>query len=128
ARKLPEETAYTFVYDGDRIVAFACSLFTPAVYHQIFVGYDKAVNAEHDLYFNLFFHAVDHAYRQKVGVIHVGQSADEFKHQKLGCHQRPLYFYIKGIDWATRQLFGHFSRSMFPARFTPPATGPEGTE
>lgn len=119
ARKLPDETAWTFVFDSDRVVAFAVSLFTPVVYHQIFVGYDPTVNPSCDLYFNLFFRAIDRAYRQNVSVIHVGQSADEFKHQKLGCHQRPLYFYIKGIDWATRQLLERFGRKMFPDRFVP---------
>ncbi|HTI51199.1 MAG TPA: GNAT family N-acetyltransferase [Planctomycetaceae bacterium] len=124
ARKLPENTAYTFIYDQDRVVAFAVSLFTPAVYHQMFVGYDAALNPEYDVYFNLFFHAIDRAYRQNVGVIHVGQSADEFKHQKLGCHQRPLYFYIKGIDWTTRHVLERFGRSMFPPRFVPSAIPP----
>lgn len=128
ARKLPENTAFTFVYDGDRIVAFAASVFTPAVYHQVFVGYDDELNPRCDLYFNLFFHAIDRAYRQNVGVIHVGQSADEFKHQKLGCHQRPLYFYVKGIDWATRHLLERFGKSMFPPRFAarePTVSAPE---
>lgn len=124
ARKLPEETAYTFIYDKDKVVAFAVSLFTSVVYHQMFVGYDATLNPECDLYFNLFFQAIDRAYRQKVGVIHVGQSADEFKHQKLGCHQRPLYFYIKGVDWATRRLLDRFSRAMFPPRFVPTAASP----
>lgn len=125
ARKLPDETAYTFIYDNDRVVAFAVSLFTSVVYHQMFVGYDAKLNPECDLYFNLFFQAIDRAYRQNVSVIHVGQSADEFKHQKLGCHQRPLYFYIKGVDWATRKLLDRFSRSMFPPRFLSPAV-PDG--
>lgn len=124
ARKLPDETAYTFIYDDDRVVAFAVSLFTSVVYHQMFVGYDAALNPASDLYFNLFFQAIDRAYRQKVSVIHVGQSADEFKHQKLGCHQRPLYFYIKGVDWATRRLLDRFSRSMFPRRFVSAAAAP----
>ncbi|MFN0051440.1 MAG: GNAT family N-acetyltransferase [Planctomycetales bacterium] len=116
ARKLPEQTAWTFIFQGERIVAFAVSLFTPAVYHQMFVGYDASLNAEHDLYFNLFFHAMDRAYRQNCGVIHVGQSADEFKHQKLGCHQRPLCFYIKGTDWLGRQILGRFGNAIFPPR------------
>ncbi|HEY3967545.1 MAG TPA: GNAT family N-acetyltransferase [Planctomycetaceae bacterium] len=119
ARRLPEATAWTFIYQSERVVAFAMSVFTSAVYHQIFVGYDATLNGQYDLYFNLFFHAIDRAYRQNVAVIHVGQSADEFKHQKLSCHQRPLYFYIKGIDRATRYVLERFGRSMFPPRFTP---------
>ncbi len=119
ARRLPDATAWTFIYQNERVVAFAMSVFTPAVYHQIFVGYDATLNGQYDLYFNLFFHAIDRAYRQNVAVIHVGQSADEFKHQKLNCHQRPLYFYIKGIDLATRYVLERFGRKMFPPRFTP---------
>lgn len=123
ARKLPDETAFTFVYHEDRVVAFAASLFTSATYHQMFVGYDTQLNSTCDLYFNLFFHAIDRAYRQNVSEIHVGQSADEFKRQKLGCHQRPLYFYIKGIDWLTRVVVERFGKSLFPPRFKPPEAG-----
>lgn len=117
ARKLPDETMYTFVYSGEQIVAFAFSVFTATNYHQIFVGYDATLNAESDLYFNVFFHALDHAYRQHGLEICVGQSADDFKHQKLGAHQHPLYFFIRGADAPTRWVLKHFGKAMFPARF-----------
>lgn len=120
ARRLPDQTAWTFIFDGERVVAFAASLFTAATYHQMFVGYDTAINAHSDLYFNLFFHAMDRAYRQHAAVIHVGQSADEFKRQKLNCHQRPLYFYIKGIDRATKVVLKWFGSSLFAPRWNPP--------
>jgi hypothetical protein len=119
AGRLPENTAWTFIYQGERVVAFAASLFSSVSYHQMFVGYDAAVNEQTDLYFNLFFYAIDRAYRQNVDVIHVGQSADEFKHQKLNCYQRPLYFYIKGIDWATRKVIERFATSLFPPHYVP---------
>jgi predicted N-acyltransferase len=125
ARQLPDESAYTFIYDGDRIVAFACSLFTTGVYHQMFVGVNYELNPQWDLYFNVFYNAVDYAYRQHVSDIYVGQSADTFKQRKLGCHPVPLFFYIKGVDWLTALIMRKAFHLLFPSRAAGSAE-PEG--
>jgi predicted N-acyltransferase len=114
ARHLPDNTAFTYVFDGDEVIAFAVSIFCPESFHQMFVGYDESRNSECDLYFNLFFHAIDRAFRQGCGQLLVGQSADDFKHQKLGCRQRPLYFYIKGVDLASRIVIPRAFNVLFP--------------
>jgi predicted N-acyltransferase len=118
ARELPNETSFTLAYDGDRIVGFACSVFTPHVFHQMFVGVDYDLNPQCDLYFNLFFHALDAAYRESCMEILVGQSADTFKQRKLLCTPIPLSFYIKGVDFATAWVLKTFRRSLFPPRGT----------
>lgn len=99
ARQMPDEAAYIFIEDGndDRIVAFAASICAAQAYHQLLVGFDHDVNAECDLYFNLFFNAVDYAFRQNVAKIALGQTCDKFKMQKLSAHQVPLYYYQKTL-------------------------------
>lgn len=114
ARQLPDQTAFTFIYDGPRVVATAVSVFSQAVFHQMFVGVDYEVNPRADLYFNLFFHALDTAFRQNVDDIYVGQSADTFKQRKLGCYSVPLSFYIKGADWSTAFVIRRFFKLLFP--------------
>jgi predicted N-acyltransferase len=106
ARNLPQQTRFTFVYEGDRIVGFTNALFTKDVYHVLYAGFDHELNTQSDLYFNLLFHSVDAGMRQRVGDIQVGQTADDVKRRKLGCRQRPLYFYIKGINPLGKLLIG----------------------
>lgn len=115
AVQMPDETAFTFIYDGDRIVAFASSLFSSAAFHQMFVGVNYDLNPQVDLYFNLFFQALNDGFRRNVSeTIICGQSADKFKHQKLACRQKPLYFFVKGADRSTRFVLRHAFDVLFP--------------
>ena len=116
SQEFGEHTCFTFISDADRVLGFACSAFDGVHYHQMFVGYDPDKNPEADVYFNLFFQAVDHAFRQQPRVIAVGQSADEFKYQKLNCYQVPRYFYVFGIDWISKLVLKHFFLALFPKR------------
>ena len=81
----------------------------------MFVGicYDR--KEESDLYFNLFFHAIDAGFRQQTEEIQVGQSADEFKRQKFSCWHQPLSFYVKPLHPVAKLLFGLAFKSFFPA-------------
>ncbi len=125
ARHLPDESAFTFIYEAERVVAFAVSIHTDENFHQMFVGVDYELNPKCDLYFNLFFHAMDFGYRQDVNQMFVGQSADVFKRRKLGCFHVPLYFYVKGAD----PISGFVVRTWFHALFPPHPCLPEnGTE
>lgn len=118
ARELPQNCWFTFVVDKsqspDEVLAFAASAFSQTSYHQMFVGvrYDK--KAESDLYFNLFFHAIDAAFQQGTDEIHVGQSADEFKRQKFRCWQQPISFYVKPVRLSAKLGMAFAFRSIFP--------------
>jgi hypothetical protein len=97
ARQLPDETSFTFIYDGDRVVAFTFGLFNAAVYRSILCGLDYDANARSDLYFNLSFAMMDDAYARGVtDDILTGYTADAFKREKLGCHQTRRFVYLKG--------------------------------
>lgn len=116
ARELPDETSFTFVLDGESVVGFAASIFSASHFHQMFVGVDHEVNATTDLYFNMFFHALDVAYRQDVAEIVVGQSADTFKQRKLLCTPHPLSFYVKGYGFGSAWVIRNFFNVLFPPR------------
>lgn len=112
----PDNSAFTFIYDDERVVAFAASVFTTEVFHQMFVGFDYELNPKCDLYFNLFFHAIDYAFRQNVSDIFVGQTADTFKQRKLGCYHVPLYFFVKGANVISSFIIRAGFRVLFPPR------------
>lgn len=98
ASHLPDQTAFTFIYDRDRVVAFAVSVFTSSVCHHMFLGFDYELNPKCDLYFNLLYKLMDYSYRQDVSDICVGATADTFKQRKLGCYQRPRVTFISKVS------------------------------
>jgi predicted N-acyltransferase len=116
ARQMPQNSLFTYIFQGDRIVAFAATLTVDDVFDQMFVGYDYELNPECDLYFNLFFEAVAAAFQRRPQRIYIGQTSDEFKHQKLCGFQIPLSIYVKGshpvINAIIKNAFGLF----FPPR------------
>jgi predicted N-acyltransferase len=116
ARQMPDGSLFTYIFQGERIVAFAATLTVEEVFDQMFVGYDYDLNPECDLYFNLFFEAVSAAFERGPQRIYVGQTSDEFKHQKLSSFQIPLSIYVKGthplVNTLLKTAFGLF----FPPR------------
>ncbi len=117
ARQMPDSTAFTYVYQGDKVVAFAASTFTKTVFHQMFVGVDHKLNPECDLYFNLFFNAVDFGLKLRVTEMAVGQTADAFKVQKLGCKPRERYFFVKGANPISHFIVRKGFNVLFPPRY-----------
>lgn len=123
ARQFPNDTSFTFIYQEEKVVAVAVSLFNEASFHQMFVGVDYALNPQYDLYFNLFFHAIDFAYRQGVEDIYCGQSANTFKSRKLACYQVPLYFFVKGGNPISDFVIRKFFTVIFPPQVDKPDGG-----
>ena len=138
ARELPDNSWFTFVVDdrertdapspsetttdtstdtieASDIIAFATSVHSPASFHQMFVGVRYDRKEESDLYFNLFFHAIDVAFRQQTEEIQVGQSANEFKRQKFSCWQEPLSFFVKPLHPVAKLVFRLAFKSFFPS-------------
>ena len=63
ARQLPGQLALTVAYREDRLIGFTWELVDGPVYHFLFMGVDYSQNIETDLYFNLVYQAMDHAFR-----------------------------------------------------------------
>jgi predicted N-acyltransferase len=116
ARQLPENTLFTFVSREGRIVAFAATILCEELFDQMFIGLDYSLNRECDLYFNIFFEALGAAFERGPRRIYVGQTSDDFKHQKLSTFQVPLTLYAKGLRWITRGLMAARFDWFFPPR------------
>ncbi len=108
-KRFPRHVSLTVVYKEDQIVAFNWGMLDGKVYKYLFCGIDYDLNADTDLYFNLMFHQLDAALRQKPALIMVGQTADTFK-ARLGCKPRNLFLYLKGSGivsaFILKYLFG----------------------
>ena len=63
ARQLPGQLALTVAYREDRLIGFTWELVDGPVYHFLFMGVDYSQSTETDLYFNLVYQAMDHAFR-----------------------------------------------------------------
>ena len=115
ARQLPGQLVLTVAYREDRLIGFTWELVDGPVYHFLFMGLDYGQNIETDLYFNLVYKAMDHAFQSGTRVVHVGQTADEFK-SLLGCNGNRRYIYGRGLgptfSWILRQASG----LLFPPR------------
>ncbi len=119
ARQLPGQLALTLAYRKDRLIGFTWELVDGPVYHFLFTGIDYSQSAGTDLYHNLVYEAMDHAFRSGTQMIHVGQTADGFK-SLLGCSGTRRYVYARGagpiLSWILRQTSG----LLFPPRSVVP--------
>ncbi len=113
ARQLPEESAFTLICQGERVVAFTCGLFNQQAYHNFFCGFDYELNEEAELYFNLLYEDLDYALRQNVRSIQIGQTADEVK-MRVGCYREPRFFYVKVREPSLQLLLRAAAPSLFP--------------
>jgi predicted N-acyltransferase len=116
ARQMPESSLFTYIYDRDRIAGFAITLFCEGFCDQMFIGLDYELNAECDLYFNLFFETLDAVFARSPGRVFVGQTSDDFKHQKLSAFQVPLSLYVKGCNRLVDTLLSRCFDMFFPPR------------
>lgn len=112
SKRFGDQAVFTFVYDGDTVVAFQFSLRTERVYHFIFIGINYEVSRENHLYFSTMYKHLDYVLQQGVEEVYMGQTADDFK-MRLGCYQVPRYIYIRA--YGTMGVLLHsFSGILFP--------------
>lgn len=114
AEEMPEEVVFTLICDGPRLLAAATSLLSGGFFQQLFVGFNYDENAQHDLYFNLFYQALDYAWQQGAAPIALGQSSDTFKVRKLGAYQEPRFFYARGLRRLGSWIIRHGAEKFFP--------------
>jgi predicted N-acyltransferase len=112
ARQLPNESCFTILRKGDRIVAFHCALAGGEQHALLLVGLDYSLNAEFKLYFNLMFRGLEQGLVPGVQVVHFGASADDFK-QGVGCGGSWLTLYLKAVDPPVRPLLKLLFRRWF---------------
>lgn len=113
ARQLPEDSAFTLICQGERVVGFTCGLFHEQAYHNFFCGFDYELNTEAELYFNLLYEDLDYALRQNVRSIQIGQTADQYK-LRVGCYREPRFFYVKVREPGLQLLLRAAGASLLP--------------
>ena len=96
ARQLPDESCFTILRQGERIVGFHCGLAAGDQHALLLVGFDYSLNAEFRLYFNLMYRGLDQGLIPGVRVVHFGAAADDFK-QGVGCRGSWLTVYVKAV-------------------------------
>ena len=116
ARRLPENCVFQFAMQEEKVLAFAVSLFSNSTFYGLYMGIDYDANVKYDLYFNMLYASFSEGLCRGVSGMEFGQTADQVKRQKLGSHQTPRYFVIKGAGFAMRRILGLFSKHLFPAR------------
>jgi len=114
-RQFPQQLALTGLVRDNQIHAFNWSLNTESGYQFMFCGMDYSIIHQADLYFNLMYAELGYALQSGARDIEVGQTAAQFK-IRLGCTQRPLYIFIKGVGLFTKLLLKLCFRFLFPAR------------
>ncbi len=114
-RQLPGRLALTVAYREGHLIGFTWELVDGPVYHFLFMGVDYSQSAETNLYFNLVYQAMDHAFQSGARVVHVGQTADAFK-SLLGCTGNRRYLYGRGVGPTFSWILRRASGLLFPPR------------
>lgn len=86
---------------------------TPDTIIALFVGFDKMLNRDYHIYFNLVYKLLEIAMEKKKKNIKFGQTADFFK-QKLGCTPQDLWFYFWSPSVIINQLAKIFMPKLLP--------------
>jgi predicted N-acyltransferase len=102
----------TAIYHDDQIVAFNWGLDASPIYLFLFCGVDYAKNAEADLYFNVMYHQLDHAFRRGAKLVKFGQTADAFK-TRIGGAGLPLKLYVQPRGWFIARVIRFTQRFLF---------------
>lgn len=87
-------STYLLAFLGDRLVGFAQMLVKGERMVGKYMGMDYAVNREHDLYFALYFHALDICRERGFREIEFGETGYRFK-QAIGCELVDTWLYYR---------------------------------
>lgn len=126
ARQFPDESCYTILRQGERVVAFCCGLAGGDQHLMLYCGLDYSLSRDIDLYFNVIYRGLECGLVPGVRVVHVGASADEFK-QHMGCRGSWLSVYLKAVYPLGRFLLNCLSGLLFDTRDSTNAPPPAGT-
>ena len=125
ARQLPDESKFTIVRQGERIVGFCCGISGTDQHVLLILGFDYSLNREADLYFNLIYRALEQGMNPGVQVIHIGAAADEFK-QRIGCHGEWRSIFVKAMNPVSQLLLKTVFGQLFDTRDGANAPPPVG--
>lgn len=113
ARALNEEVLLTLIKKQGKTHGFVFSITRGTTHYNLYSGLDYNMNPMGDLFFNLFYHDLDHAFRAGSTSLHLGQTSDYFK-SRLGTQTKKLYFYANTAPAALNRILRLFSGIIFP--------------
>jgi predicted N-acyltransferase len=113
ARAMDEQASLSLVLLDRRAVAFSFGLTAGDVHFSLYVGLDYPLNDQYDLYFNLYHHDLDRAFRRGVRVFRMGQTSDAFK-ARLGAVQQTLHAYAFAPSPLLNFGLQKFAKYAFP--------------
>jgi hypothetical protein len=107
-----ERFEITGIFDGDKMVAFFSAFDFHDTYEMYYVGFDYALNAERQLYFNILFGGLERAMTLKKKFLNLGRTSFDAK-ASMGATavERKYYFKAPGVP---DRLVGWFA-SYFSA-------------
>jgi predicted N-acyltransferase len=117
AQQFGDDASLTVIQrpSNGQIVAFTFALRdADGGYHNLYSGLDYQLNPEADLYFNLFYHDLDYAFRHGASVVHLGQTSDDFK-ARLGSTQRRVYCFARATGNLLNIGFRRIAQRVFLA-------------
>lgn len=112
-RQFGPDASLTCIYQNQRMVGFTIGLMRDSIYHNLYSGLDYAVRDEGDVYFNLFYHDLDFAWRRGANEVHLGQTSDDFK-SRLGSTAEPMYLFIRPNNRIIHLGLKTFSKWVLP--------------
>ncbi len=113
AEALGDEVLLTVIRREGRVCAFTFAITRGGVHYNMYSGLDYALNNVGDLYFNLFYHDMDQAFRSGATSLHFGQTSDAFK-SRLGTYTQKLYFFARAHPAFANRLLHWFAPLAFP--------------
>jgi hypothetical protein len=112
AQHLDHEVLLTVIRREGQVCAFTFAITRGRTHYNMYSGLDYAMNNEGDLYFNLFYHDLDRAFREGATSMHLGQTSDEFK-SRLGTRAESLWFFAKSPSAFINQILHRFAPLIF---------------
>jgi predicted N-acyltransferase len=95
-RALGEQMTFTAYLKDNIIMGFQTTIINQDVLHAHFLGYDKEVNKDCQLYLNMLYDITEQAIQKKKTCIDFSRTAIEIK-SSVGAVDVPLFLYIKHV-------------------------------
>jgi predicted N-acyltransferase len=112
-RRFGKDASLTLAMRNGKTLGFLFGLKCDQTYHNLYVGLDYAANHDADIYFNLYYHDMDHAFKNGCRRVELGQTSDAFK-TRLGSMPRNVYFFARAANPVLHRGLMAVSRWVFP--------------
>lgn len=110
---LGEKVKMVGYFLDDRLVSYYTIIFNKEYMEAHYLGYDKSLNADHQLYLNMLLDLVKEGIDHKVGTIQFARTALEIK-SSVGAEAKEMFFYLKHDNPILNSLVGPVMKFFAP--------------